>query len=110
MPCARRLAAAIALVIAACSPPPSDDPPRVALHASGPAWRAKGFSRDTEGCTQTWACDCSGVAARAGCHTKHSGDATTQGACAADTGHLSGCTRCMALEPADPCTCTAACP
>ena len=39
-----------------------------------------------------------------------SGDATTQGACAADTGPLSACTRCMALEPVDPCTCATACP
>src|SRR5262245_7426297 len=112
VPC---VAAAIALAIAPCSPPPPapplpPDPPRQPLADPGPVWRPRRFERATEGCTQTWACDCRGVSVRAGCHAVPSGNATTQGSCATDTGPLSGCTRCMALEPVDPCTCTTACP
>jgi hypothetical protein len=73
-------------------------------------WRAASFVRAPEGCVQTWTCDCTPVHVRAGCHAEPSGDAATSGACAADSGPVNGCDRCMALEPADACACSVACP
>jgi hypothetical protein len=107
--------AAIALAVAGCPPEPKSPlPPNpnagAQPPASGPRWQPKGFTRETEGCNQTWACDCSTVPVRAGCHAEPAPDAITQGACAADSGPLNGCNRCMALVPSRPCTCTAACP
>ncbi len=72
-------------------------------------WRAVSFVRATEGCVQTWTCDCA-AARRPGCTVEASADTTTSGACAADSGPLNGCDRCLALEPAVACACRATCP
>lgn len=107
------LVAALALGASACPPPPSPPPNGTgAPDASAPAaaWKPKAFSRATDGCTQAWSCDCSGFIAKAGCHIESTGDTTTTGVCAADSGPPTGCTRCMALPPPAACVCAEACP
>jgi len=107
------LFAAVALLTAGC-PPPGPQPPGTsgAPDASAPpsaSWKPKSFEKVTEGCTQSWTCDC-GVPAKAGCHLDRTSDTTTSGACAADSGPPTGCTRCLALPPAPACACTNVCP
>lgn len=112
------LAAGAALVMGGCPPPPPPklppSPPYTPDVAPADArvglWRAGGFVRETEGCTQTWTCDCSAFSVSAGCHLTSEPVTTTAGACAAERGPLNGCTRCLALEPARACTCGTACP
>ena len=87
----------------AAPPPDTAAPPP-------PARKPKRFSRGTEGCEQIWSCDCRGVAAKQGCHLDRSVDEATSGACAADSGPPSGCTRCLALPPAPACACKNVCP
>jgi hypothetical protein len=112
------LAASVALVMGGCPPrpPPPELPPSppytpvVRAEPRAGSWRAGSFVRETEGCTQAWTCDCNALIVSAGCHLVPELDTTTSGACAADTGPLNGCTRCLALEPAEACTCSTACP
>jgi len=105
------LSAALALGASAC-PPPEPHPPSGNPDggAAGPSWKPKTFGRAAEGCTQLWSCDCTGVTASAGCHVEPSRDDSTTGVCAADSGPVNGCTRCMALPPAGACACKNACP
>lgn len=109
---------ALALASAGCPPqaqPPASTGAPTSSASAAPApsvdWKPKSFVRATEGCTQAWACDCTVMAPRAGCHVEGAKpDATTTGVCAADSGPPTGCTRCMALPPPDACTCHYACP
>lgn len=111
------LLSAAALAQGACAPSLEPGRPRAesaagarAAVTAGPGWAPARFERATEGCTQTWACDCSTVQPNAGCHVEPTGDTTTEGACAADRGHLNGCSRCLALPPEIECTCKTVCP
>lgn len=105
-----------ALAVCGCPPSPEPRPPHVggadagAPIVAGPVWKAKSFVRAAEGCTQTWSCDCSAVARHGDCRAVPSADATTTGACAADTGPVNGCTRCLALPPPAACECRSECP
>jgi hypothetical protein len=105
------LFAALAVSASAC-PPPEPQPPSGGpdAGAAGPAWKPKAFARATEGCTQGWTCDCSSVPAKAGCHNEATSDESTTGVCAADSGPVTGCTRCMALPPPTTCACKSVCP
>lgn len=107
--------ACAALLLTACpSPPPDPRPPAGGPTASAsptaPAWKPKAFAKATEGCHQLWTCDCTGVAPRSGCHVEGTRDDSTTGVCAADSGPVNGCTRCMALPPPAPCACNDVCP
>lgn len=78
--------------------------------ASGGVWKATTSAKATEGCTQTWACDCSAMRNRVGCKIEATHDEATLGACAAESGPHSACTRCLALPPSPPCECKLTCP
>jgi hypothetical protein len=111
----------VGLVLAAlvaCGCPPSPEPPKPPRADAGaptlsqerPAWKPKSFVRATEGCTQTWTCDCSGAPLPGACKLVPTGDDSTTGVCAADSGPVNGCTRCMALPPTAACECRRTCP
>lgn len=97
-------------------PPPSPSPPAPGTAAPAPtgapvaAWKVKSFAPATEGCKQTWACECAGFTAKAGCHIEGTKDESTTGVCAADSGPHAACARCMALPPAVACACKEVCP
>lgn len=103
-----------ALLLAACPDPqtPAGPAPSGSASASpgGVGWAPRSFAKATEGCKQTWACDTSVCAPRAGCRAQAVADDTTTGVCAADSGPPTGCTRCMALPPPGECACKYACP
>jgi hypothetical protein len=110
-------AASAALVMGGCPSPPPRLPPSPPYTPDASltgarvgSWRAGGFVRETEGCTQTWTCDCNTFTVSAGCHLAPAPETITAGACAADRGPLNGCTRCLALEPARACACDTVCP
>jgi hypothetical protein len=110
------LAAALGAAFAVTACPPAHDPSKPVVDAPdastpGAAWKEKSFSRGQDlACTQAWTCDCSALTAKAGCHLRATADGSTTGVCAADSGPLTACTRCMALAPPNPCTCTDVCP
>jgi hypothetical protein len=102
----------LALALSACpSQPPAPPPaPSATAAAAAPTWKAKDFVKSQEGCTQLWSCDCAGQKPRTGCHLQGTRDDTTSGACAADSGPVNACTRCLALPPAKACACDDVCP
>jgi hypothetical protein len=106
--------ALLALALVACHPQPSPPPPPATATATAqpavPVWVAKDFSKLHDGCTQKWVCDCTGLPARAGCHLQGTAADGTTGVCAADSGPVTACTRCMALPPGKPCACDNVCP
>lgn len=111
------LLAALAVSARACPPPHPHAAVAGTAAAAGSAsaapaavWQAKGFSRAAEGCDQIWRCECGAFKAKAGCHMDGTSDVATRGVCAADSGPLTGCDRCMALPPPGVCVCKEACP
>jgi hypothetical protein len=104
--------ALLALALGGCPSAPPSPPPAPTANAqpAAPAWVAKDFSKLHDGCTQKWVCDCTGLPVRAGCHLQGTAADATTGVCAADSGPVTACTRCMALPPGKPCACDNVCP
>lgn len=101
--------ACLVLATTGCPKDPSA-PAGATPGAPAAVWKPKSFTRVTEGCSQSWTCDCSAFPARAGCKIEGSRDDTTQGLCGAESGPHAACTRCMALPPATACACKYTCP
>ena len=109
------LGATALLVASGCphKPPPVVGPPApIDAGAPGtPVWKATTMAKSTDlSCIQNWSCDCSAVAAAAGCtNAAVPADTSTRGVCASDNGPPQSCERCMALQPPTACECKSTC-